>query len=80
MRAKFPELIKEVRGKGLILGLQLSEDPTPVIKAARERGLLVITAGTNTLRFVPSLLVSEQEIEEGLRILEGSFEAVMVKA
>lgn len=80
LRAKFPELIKEVRGKGLILGLQLSEDPTPVIKAARERGLLVITAGTNTLRFVPSLLVSEQEIEEGLRILEGSFEAVMVKA
>ncbi|KAK1779384.1 pyridoxal phosphate-dependent transferase [Copromyces sp. CBS 386.78] len=80
LRAKFPELIKEVRGKGLILGLQLSEDPTPVIKAARERGLLVITAGTNTLRFVPSLLVTEQEIEDGLRILEESFEAVMVKA
>lgn len=80
LRNKFPELIKEVRGKGLILGLQLSEDPTPVIKAARERGLLVITAGTNTLRFVPSLLVTEQEIEEGLRILEEAFEAAMVKA
>ncbi|EGO56817.1 hypothetical protein NEUTE1DRAFT_84346 [Neurospora tetrasperma FGSC 2508] len=80
LRNKFPSLVKEVRGKGLILGLQLSEDPTPVIKAARERGLLVITAGTNTLRFVPSLLVTEGEIEEGLKILEESFEAAMVKA
>ena len=70
LRERFPELVKEVRGKGLILGLQLSEDPTGIVKAARERGLLVITAGTNTLRFVPSLVMSEEEIKEGLAILE----------
>lgn len=75
LRAKYPELVKEVRGKGLILGLQLSEDPGAIVKAARERGLLVITAGTNTLRFVPSLVMSEQEIQEGLRILEEAIEA-----
>ncbi|KYK56136.1 acetylornithine aminotransferase [Drechmeria coniospora] len=70
LRVRFPQLVAEARGRGLILGLQLTEDPTPIVKAARERGLLVITAGTNTLRFVPSLLVTEDEIHEGLDILE----------
>jgi acetylornithine aminotransferase len=72
---RFPGLVLEVRGRGLILGMQLSEDPGRIVKAARERGLLVITAGTNTLRFVPSLVMSDEEIAEGLAILE---EAVRV--
>ncbi|UPK99125.1 hypothetical protein LCI18_010060 [Fusarium solani-melongenae] len=75
LQEKYPELVKEVRGRGLILGLQLSEDPTPIIKAARERGLLIITAGTNTLRFVPSLTVTNEEITQGLDILEAAIEA-----
>lgn len=70
LRERFPDLISEVRGKGLILGLQLTQDPTPIIKAARERGLLIITAGTNTLRFVPPLTITAEEIESGLNILE----------
>ncbi|ORY56165.1 pyridoxal phosphate-dependent transferase [Pseudomassariella vexata] len=70
MRQRFPDLIKEVRGRGLILGLQLTQDPTPIVKAARERGLLVITCGTNTLRFVPPLTISVEEIESGCSILE----------
>ena len=75
LHAKHPDLITEVRGRGLILGVQLTEDPGAIVKAARERGLLVITAGTNTLRFVPSLLVSEEEIGEGLAILEDAIAA-----
>lgn len=75
IRAAFPELVTEIRGEGLILGLQLTEDPNPIIKAARERGLLVISAGHNTLRFVPSLLISEEEIKEGLKILESAIVA-----
>ncbi|RMJ11070.1 Acetylornithine aminotransferase, mitochondrial [Fusarium kuroshium] len=75
LQEKYPDLVKEVRGRGLILGLQLSEDPTPIIKAARERGLLIITAGTNTLRFVPSLTVTDEEITQGLDILEAAIEA-----
>lgn len=77
LQEKFPELVKEIRGKGLILGLQLTQDPTPIVTAARERGLLVITAGKNTLRFVPSLTISEEEIEEGFGILD---EAMKVAA
>ena len=69
LRSRFPELIEGVRGRGLILGLQLTRDPTPLVTAARERGLLVITCGKDTLRFVPPLVISEEEIEGGLRIL-----------
>jgi acetylornithine aminotransferase len=75
LRGLFPGLVQEVRGRGLLLGLQLSEDPAGIVKAARERGLLVITAGTNTLRFVPSLVMSEEEIREGLGILEEAIRA-----
>ena len=70
LQDKYPALVKESRGRGLILGLQLTEDPAPIIKAARERGLLIITAGTNTLRFVPSLTMTEEEINHGLDILD----------
>jgi acetylornithine aminotransferase len=77
LRKRFPELIKEVRGRGLILGLQLTRAPTPIVTAARERGLLIITAGTNTLRFVPPLVISNEEIEEGLGILEQAMEVAL---
>ena len=76
MQAKYPELITEVRGKGLILGLQLTQDPTPIVTAARERGLLIITAGQNTLRFVPSLTISKEEIAQGISILEEAIDFV----
>ncbi|KAH8599347.1 pyridoxal phosphate-dependent transferase [Bisporella sp. PMI_857] len=77
LQARYPELVKEIRGRGLILGLQLSQDPAPIVTAARERGLLIITAGTNTLRFVPSLTISEAEIAEGMAILEEALNVVV---
>jgi acetylornithine aminotransferase len=77
LQRRFPDLITEIRGRGLILGLQLTQDPNPIVTAARERGLLVITAGVNTLRFVPPLVISTAEIEEGLEILGRAIEAVM---
>ena len=77
LQRQYPDIVKEIRGRGLILGLQLTQDPTPIITAARERGLLVITCGTNTLRFVPPLIISEEEIQEGLGILEKAMEAVL---
>ncbi|KAI4241505.1 MAG: hypothetical protein LQ352_007425 [Teloschistes flavicans] len=80
LRERYPDQIGEVRGRGLILGLQLHSDPTPVVTAARERGLLIITCGTNTLRFVPPLIISEEEIEEGFAVLEKAMDAVFGNA
>lgn len=79
LRQRFPEQIKEVRGEGLILGLQLSEDPTPIVTAARERGLLIITCGTNTLRFVPPLIITEAEIDAGMAVVADAMESVWSK-
>jgi acetylornithine aminotransferase len=76
LQQRFPDVIIEVRGKGLILGLQLNQDPIPVVTAARERGLLIITCGTNTLRFVPPLVITEAEIEQGMKILGDATAAV----
>lgn len=77
LRQKFPSAIAEVRGRGLILGLQLNTDPTPVVTAARERGLLIITCGTNTLRFVPPLIITEEEIHKGMDVLEEALVVVL---
>ena len=74
---RFPNLISEIRGRGLILGLQLTQDPTPIVTAARERGLLIITCGTNTLRFVPPLIITPAEIKEGLGILGAAMEVFL---
>ncbi|KAK5661560.1 hypothetical protein OQA88_11468 [Cercophora sp. LCS_1] len=72
LKDEFPELITEVRGKGLLVGVQLTEDPTPIVAAARENGMLVITAGTNTLRFVPSLIIPAKHLVDAVKILRRS--------
>ena len=79
LQQRFPGLIAEVRGRGLMLGLQMNSDPAPIVTAARDRGLLVITCGTNTLRFVPPLIIKKEEIENGLNILEEAIEAVATR-
>ena len=76
LRHKYRNIISEVRGRGLMLGVQMNKDPTPVVTAARERGLLVITCGTNTLRLVPPLIIEKQEIEQGMAILEEAMDCV----
>ncbi|KAL5416658.1 acetylornithine aminotransferase [Paraphaeosphaeria minitans] len=79
LHERFPDRVKETRGQGLILGLQLDEDPTPIVTAARERGLLLITCGTNTLRFVPPLIMTEAEIDAGMAIVAEAMESVWAK-
>ncbi|CAK7564510.1 MAG: acetylornithine aminotransferase [Sporothrix epigloea] len=75
LREKHPDIISEIRGRGLILGAQLTCDPNPIIEEARNQGLLIISCGTNTLRFVPPLTISEAEIQEGLALLDKAISA-----
>ncbi|KAI9934939.1 hypothetical protein ASPWEDRAFT_140138 [Aspergillus wentii DTO 134E9] len=83
LQKKYPDIVGEIRGRGLILGLQLSDafkaNAAELIGAARERGLLVITAGDGCLRFVPPLNITEEQIKTGLKILEQALEAVVAK-
>jgi len=61
--------VREVRGQGLIWGLELNEVAAPVVAAARERHLLVLTAGPNVIRIVPPLTISRDDLERGTTIL-----------
>ncbi|KAK1147976.1 acetylornithine aminotransferase [Aspergillus melleus] len=81
LQKKNPGVISQIRGRGLILGVQLSPEYTAkaseLITAARERGMLIITAGDGCLRFVPPLTITEDQIKTALKILEQSFDAVV---
>ncbi len=64
------DLIKEVRGVGLMVGMELTIGVRDVVDKCREAGLLIGSAGEKTLRFVPPLTITTAEIVEGLAILE----------
>jgi acetylornithine/N-succinyldiaminopimelate aminotransferase len=76
IRAKHPKAVKEVRGRGLLAGLDLVPPVGDAVAACRERGLLVLTAGDNTLRLAPALIVSEKEIAEACGIIDAALKAV----
>jgi acetylornithine/N-succinyldiaminopimelate aminotransferase len=73
-------LVKEVRGRGLMIGIDIENDAWPVLERAVARadkgdagqnrhGLLILSAGQKTLRLLPPLIISDSEIEQGLEIL-----------
>ncbi len=62
--------VRDVRGKGLMWGVELHEPAAPFVTAARERGLLVATAGSQVIRLVPPLVITLAELERGVAILE----------
>lgn len=68
------QIFSEIRGKGLLLGAALNEEwqgrARDILVAAGKEGLLVLVAGMNVVRFTPSLVITKQEIEEGLAKLD----------
>jgi acetylornithine/N-succinyldiaminopimelate aminotransferase len=64
----FPAQVLAVRGLGYLVGVQLTSDPTPVIAALRERGLLVPSAGGNVVRFLPPLIATADELGRAVTI------------
>jgi [amino-group carrier protein]-gamma-(L-lysyl/L-ornithyl)-L-glutamate aminotransferase len=61
--------IREVRGRGLLLAVELKKPATPVIKAMQERGVLVLPAGGTVIRFLPSILIEDAQLDEGIDVL-----------
>ena len=65
--------VKEIRGLGLMLGIELvgeGDAINSVIKQFSDNGLLVLRAGTNVLRLLPPLIITEEEIEQGINIIK----------
>ena len=69
-------VIKEVRGLGLMWGLELTQEGTPMVAACRERGLLVNCTQGNVIRLLPPLVITGQELDAALAILRDAFKAV----
>jgi acetylornithine/N-succinyldiaminopimelate aminotransferase len=77
---KFPKLFTEVRGWGLINGMEINADISltsmDIVNAAIEEGLLMAPAGPKVLRFVPPLIVSEPECDRAMQLLENAIAKV----
>ena len=69
IKTKYPKVIKEVRGVGLLIGLQLYDDQTKFIMKLMENKLLTIRAAENVIRLLPPLNVNKSEINLALKII-----------
>lgn len=68
LKEKF-NIIKDIRGTGLIQGIELNIPVAPIINETIQNGLLLVNAGKFVIRFVPSLIVKEDEIDKAIEIL-----------
>ena len=57
-------IIKEVRGRGLMVAVGLTVDTNAIIEAGYEQGLILVNAGTNVIRLVPPLVIEKQHVDE----------------
>jgi acetylornithine/N-succinyldiaminopimelate aminotransferase len=80
--AKYPGLVTDVRGWGLINGMELAPESNlaaaDVVKAAISEGLLLVPAGAKVLRFVPPLIVTAAEVDAALQLVERAIATVNV--
>ncbi len=70
LKSKYPDLVTAVRGEGLLLGMELSRPGKPVVDAALAAGLIINCTAGNVIRLVPPLIVSEEEIDIAVSVLD----------
>ncbi|MGJ7039615.1 acetylornithine/N-succinyldiaminopimelate aminotransferase [Shinella sp. BE166] len=74
LKDRFPEIIEDIRGEGLMLGIKASIPTAELLKAVRAEKLLAVPAGDNVLRLLPPLTVTAEEAREGLARIERAAE------
>ena len=70
LKEKYPSVIKEVRGKGLLRGIKLKSDNAKFLNELFEHKMLAVKASENVVRLLPPLIVKEKEIDEAISIIE----------
>ncbi|MCH7555218.1 MAG: aminotransferase class III-fold pyridoxal phosphate-dependent enzyme, partial [Proteobacteria bacterium] len=77
LAGKYPALIEEVRGVGLMIGLKLGPklDAVAAIGSLRDNGLLTVPAAENVIRLLPPLIVEESHVDEAMAVLDDVFSA-----
>ena len=74
LKKEFPSVVAEVRGMGLLVGMELTTDGAPLVEACIERGLLINCTAGNILRFMPPLILTEKDIDHLIDILGQIFD------
>ena len=69
LKEKYPYIIKEIRGRGLLIGIQLQKDQTKFIEKLMDNRLLTIRAAENVVRILPPLNVKKNEIYQALKVI-----------
>ena len=59
----------EVRGVGLMVGIEITNNPSQVVREAKRMGLIILTAGKNVIRLLPPLTITKKQLEKGIEIL-----------
>ncbi len=73
LQKRYPEFITDIRGKGLMLGMEVTVKNSDVVAKALENNLILIAAGSNVIRFVPPLVIEKGHIDECAGILDKIF-------
>jgi acetylornithine/N-succinyldiaminopimelate aminotransferase len=73
LKERYP-IIRDVRGLGLLIGVELNQPAGDVVAYCRDKGLLILTAGQHTLRFLPPLIITKDHVDQALEILAGALE------
>ena len=68
--------ISAVRGLGMMIGIETSASLSRLVEAARQKGLIILTAGENVIRLLPPLTISREEIQQGIAVLKEVFSQV----
>jgi predicted acetylornithine/succinylornithine family transaminase len=71
---RYPSLIKEVRGIGLMAGVELDRDADPIVALMRDQGILINGTDRTVLRFLPPLIVTGEHITQTVKTLDGIFQ------
>ena len=70
LKEKYPKVIKEIRGRGLLIGIQLYKDQSKFIQKLLDNKLLTIRAAENVVRILPPLNVKKSELDQAIKIID----------
>ena len=70
IQQKYPKVIKDIRGRGYLIGIQLYKDQTKFIQKLMDKKLLTIRAAENVIRILPPLNVKKNELDQALKIID----------
>ena len=76
LKDRFPDLVTEIRGSGLMIGIKCAKSNVAVVEAFRSQNVLAVPAGDNVVRLLPPLTVTAEEVREGLNRMEKALETL----